>query len=245
MKITKLGHCCLLLEILGKRLLTDPGLFTPLEKIVGGVSGRMQKNPIDQKGVMFQNSLTGFTVEAQNRLIDLDAIFITHEHPDHLHMESVKAILQKNPKVKIFAVSAVAKILSAENIASEILGHGQNVNFFGISVEAYGQKHAEIYKAVPRVENTGYLFDNRFWYPGDAFTIPPKPVEILALPVAGPWMKSSEALDYALELLPKSCFPVHDGFLKIPGAFHALPQKFLGEKNIRFETFTNSQSTEF
>lgn len=28
MKITKLGHCCLLIETKGKRLLTDPGCFT-------------------------------------------------------------------------------------------------------------------------------------------------------------------------------------------------------------------------
>ena len=28
MKITKLGHCCLLIEIKGKRILTDPGSYT-------------------------------------------------------------------------------------------------------------------------------------------------------------------------------------------------------------------------
>lgn len=212
MRITKLGHCCLLLEINGKRLLTDPGLFT---------------------------------VEAQNELADLDAIFITHEHPDHLHMQSVKAILRKNPKAKIFTVSAVAKILAAENIVSEILGHGQSTDFSGIPVEAWGRRHAEIYKAILPVENAGYLFDNRLWYPGDAFTKPAKPVEILALPVSGPWMKISEALDYALQIAPKSCFPVHDGMLGFIGPAHTLPQKFLGEKNIHFEALTNGQSAEF
>ena len=28
MKITKLGHCCLLIETKGKRILTDPGSYT-------------------------------------------------------------------------------------------------------------------------------------------------------------------------------------------------------------------------
>jgi len=28
MKITKLGHCCLLIETKGKRVLTDPGSYT-------------------------------------------------------------------------------------------------------------------------------------------------------------------------------------------------------------------------
>ncbi len=37
MKITKIGHCCLLVEVEGKRILTDPGSFTledtPVEQI--------------------------------------------------------------------------------------------------------------------------------------------------------------------------------------------------------------------
>ncbi|MCL5435952.1 MAG: MBL fold metallo-hydrolase [Patescibacteria group bacterium] len=211
MKITKLGHCALLLEIGGKRLLTDPGIFT---------------------------------LEAQSGLVGLDAIFITHEHPDHLHMDSVKAILRRSPQVKIFTVSAVEKLLKAASVPAEILGHGQSANFAGIAVEAHGEKHAEIYKDIIPVENTGYLFDNRLWYPGDAFTLPPKSSEILALPVAGPWLKISEALDYALTIGPKVAFPVHDGSLKTGGVTHSMPQKFLGEKGIRFESLTEGESLE-
>jgi hypothetical protein len=47
-------------------------------------------------------------------------------------------------------------------------------------------------------------------------------------------MKLSEAIDYALELKPKSCFPVHDGILKSPGVSHLLPKKILEENGIKF-----------
>ena len=67
--------------------------------------------------------------------------------------------------------------------------------------------------AIPSVENTGYFIANKLFYPGDAFYKPSKPVEVLAVPVAGPWMKVSEGIDYAKEVKPKKCFPVHDGIL--------------------------------
>ena len=57
-----------------------------------------------------------------------------------------------------------------------------------------------------------------FWYPGDALTEFPQNSAVLALPIAGPWMKLSEALDYAIKLKPTGCFPVHDMVLSDAGA---------------------------
>ena len=55
----------------------------------------------------------------------------------------------------------------------------------------------------------------------------PKPVEILALPVAAPWMRSAEAVDYAAELKPRVCIPVHDAILKNPQMGHWLAKQIL------------------
>lgn len=60
------------------------------------------------------------------------------------------------------------------------------------------------------MENTGYFIDEKLFYPGDAFTDPGRPIDVLALPVAGPWVKISESVDYALALKPRTVFPVHD-----------------------------------
>lgn len=214
MKITKFGHCCLLIENKGKRILTDPGAYSTL----------------------------------QNEVKNLDAILITHEHPDHLHMESLRAVLKNSASsigLRIITNTAVSKILSAESIACEIVGHNQNCQIGDVLIEGIGEKHAEIYKTLPRVENTGYFIDNYLWYPGDAFTDPEKTPKVLALPVAGPWMKLNEAIDYALQLKPQICFPVHDGGLKMPGPAHFVPDRILTPLNVKFQAMNEGDSFEF
>ena len=99
--------------------------------------------------------------------------------------------------------------------------------------------------SVPQINNTGYLIANKLFYPGDAFTNPNRPIEILALPVAGPWMKLAEAIDYALVLKPKICFPVHDGILKQPGITNTLPQEILAWQGIKWSVLEIGKEYEF
>jgi len=84
------------------------------------------------------------------------------------------------------------------------------------------------------MQNTGFMIDKDLFYPGDALFNPERTVSVLALPVAGPWIKISEAIDYALAVKPKVCFPVHDGMLSIFGGFHAIPQEVLPQHGIDF-----------
>ena len=180
MKVTKFGHCCLLIEEGGLRVLTDPGTYS-----------------------------SGFDV-----LRDIDLVLITHEHADHFHIESLKAVLAANPQAKVVTNHAVAKLLADAALAAELLEDGQSRDYKNVSIEGIGTAHAVIYPSIPGVVNTGYLIGKKLFYPGDAFTLPERPVDILALPVAGPWMKISEAIDYARAVKPKIWFPVHDGSLK-------------------------------
>jgi len=183
MKITKFGHCCLLIEEKGLRILTDPGSFT-----------------------------TG-----QNHVKNIDIILITHEHQDHIHIDSLRQVMKNNPNTKIVTNNGVAKLLEKERMKYIIVDDKKSLKEKGVLIEGMGKVHAEIYKTIPPVENTGYFIANRLFYPGDAFYNPQKPVEILAVPVAGPWMKISEAIDYILEIKPKKAFPVHDGII-VPDA---------------------------
>lgn len=210
MKITKLGHCCLIIEEKGVKILTDPGEYTT----------------------------------AQNEVNDIDVVLITHEHPDHLYLESLRTVLTNNPNAKIITNRGVAKILSGAGIAHQLLEHGQGITIKKVLIEGFGEKHAEIYPTVLAVVNTGYFIASRFFYPGDALYNPGKPVEIFALPVCGPWLKISEAIDYGKEIHPQVCFPVHDGMLKITGAFHKLPEKELAGAGIRFIVIGDGQSIE-
>ena len=191
MKITKIGHCALVLEEDGVKLLTDPG---------------------------------SFTVEAQEQVTGLDGIVITHEHQDHYHIDSVKKLLKTNPGVKIVTNSAVAALLEKEGIAAEIVGDGQSGEISakggsasggkGIKIEGFGKDHALVYPPnMGLVENTGYFVADKFYFPGDNFHVPGKAVDVLALPVAGPWMKISESVDFAKTINARVAFGVHDGMI--------------------------------
>jgi L-ascorbate metabolism protein UlaG (beta-lactamase superfamily) len=183
MKITKIGHCALVLEHNGVKLLTDPG---------------------------------NFTIEVQEKVTGLDGIVITHEHQDHFHVDSVKKLLATNPGVTIVSNSAVAKLLSEQGIQCTVAGDGQSVSIKGIKIEGFGKDHAPIYGTMGLVENTGYMVAEKFYFPGDNFQAPGKPVDVLALPVAGPWMKISEAVDFAKTINAKKAFGVHDGMIVPP-----------------------------
>lgn len=182
--------------------------------------------------------------EAQNTLSGIDLILITHEHADHFHIDSLKIVLKNNPEAKIHTVRGVATLLDKDGISYTLLDHGQSVLEKGVLIEGFGKQHADMYPGWPRVDNCGYHIAGRLFYPGDAFTDPGKQVEILALPVAGPWLKLSEAVDYAKKLNPKIAFPVHDGILKQAGVAHLLPTKFLGEAGIDWRPLLDGQSIE-
>lgn len=182
MKITKIGHCCLVLEMPGAKIMTDPG---------------------------------SFTIEGQEKVTGIDLIVVTHEHGDHFHVPSVKVLLEKNPGVTVVANSAVGKLLEAQGIKAVIVGDGQIAEVKGIKIEGFGKDHAPIYGAMGRVENTGYMIADKFYFPGDNFQTPNgKPVDVLALPVAAPWLKISETVDFAKAVKARTAFGVHDGMIQ-------------------------------
>ena len=201
MKIKKLGHCCLIVEVNGKRVMTDPGSYTTEEQ-------EIERN--------------------------IDLVVITHEHSDHLHVDSLKKILENNPNVIIVTNSGVGKILEGEGIKYEKVEHGQSGEFAGVPIEAHGDEHAEIYEDFSRVQNTGYFIGQDLFYPGDSFTNPNKKVEILALPVLAPWLKIKESIDYAIELKPRVAFAVHDWNIKNPSFLNKIPPLVLTKNNIEF-----------
>lgn len=211
MKITKIGHCCLLIEVNNLRILTDPGNYN----------------------------------RSVEHLRGIDLILITHEHADHLHVDSVKQIIEESRQARIITNPSVGKILDKEGIKHELVTHLQSTLVDEVEIAGFGEDHADVYPSITPAENTGYLVNQELFYPGDAFTDPEKPVRILALPVAGPWMKISEAIDYAKKLDPKHAFPVHDGMLKHLGSVHVLPQKELGEVGIDFRPMVDDDTQEF
>ncbi|MDD5165137.1 MAG: MBL fold metallo-hydrolase [Candidatus Pacebacteria bacterium] len=217
MKIHKLIHCCLVIDLKptdghSRRILLDPGFYS---------------------------------LEKHSKVHKIDVVLITHEHADHFHIESLKELIKIHPEVTVITNDAVGAILAKEGIEHRVMEHGNAVDIKGIHIEACGKEHAVLHKSIPVFSNVGFLLTETaqvypskgrpapvFIFPGDAFTDPLKEIDILALPVAGPWMKISEAIDYALQLKPEKAFPVHDA-LRVPSQ-HLLPEKILGLHGIEF-----------
>jgi L-ascorbate metabolism protein UlaG (beta-lactamase superfamily) len=211
MKIHKISHCCLVIDLKTKdghsrRILLDPGFYS---------------------------------VEKHSKVHKVDIVLITHEHADHFHLESLKEMLKEQPEIEIITDIGVGAILEKEGVKHNVMKHGDNVEIKGIKIEAYGKDHAQLHSSLPMMSNVGFSIVEEsksnplmFFFPGDALTDPQKEIDVLALPVAGPWMKIGEAIDYALQVKPKKAFPVHDA-VRIPTT-HLLPEKILGINGIEF-----------
>ena len=159
-----------------------------------------------------------------------------HNSPSHPRPRAggVSRTNSNNPKAEIITNSSVGALLAKEGIAFRLVADGDTATIKTILFEGFGTKHAGIYAGWKDVENTGYCIAGRFFYPGDALFDPEKEVEILALPVAGPWVKISEAVDYALRIKPKVCFPVHEAMLRAAGSAHRIPAQVLPTVGIEF-----------
>ncbi|MBI5645213.1 MBL fold metallo-hydrolase [Candidatus Kaiserbacteria bacterium] len=214
MRITKYGHCCMLVEERGVRILTDPGSWTR---------------------------------EEHESLRDMHIVLFTHEHADHYHLESLTKILANNPIAKVVCNPRVGALLDEAHIPHTVVGDGAIFTEKELSIEGHGSDHAPIHASIPLPKNTGYFIGERFWYPGDALHDPKRAMDILALPVAGPWLLLSSAIDYALAQKPKIAFPVHDMLLSSIGLsiHHRVTAGALESSGIRWAPLTLGQAYDF
>lgn len=183
--------------------------------------------------------------ESQNEVKDIDFVLITHEHQDHLHIDSLKIVLENNPLATVITNTAVAKLLDEAGIMYELIADNETRKLGEVAVQALEAEHAEIHSELPKVLNSGFFIANKLFYPGDALIDPKREIEVLALPVAGPWIKIGEAIDYALKLKPKHAFPVHDAGLKQPGIAHKAPSTVLPKHGINFDVIGEGETKEY
>lgn len=183
----------------------------------------------------------------QDVVTGIDLILITHEHADHFHADSLRKVLVNNPQAKVIANKGVGNKLGEMNIPYTVLEGRDTSEVSGVLIEAFDCKHEEIFGELGQVQNTGYFIDGKLFYPGDSFCDPEKPIDVLALPVAGPWCKVPDAIRYALSVRPRKAFPVHDGMLQTDkiGSFHKIPEKVLSENGIEFVIMNDGDERDF
>lgn len=146
-------------------------------------------------------------------------VVITHEHPDHVTPEQLRRVLDQNPGIPVMGPAGVAAALaeSVPEVVVDVVTDGDVRTVGPFALTFHGTRHQLIHSTVPVVDNTGVMVDGRFFYPGDAYTDPGVPVEVLATPVGAPWLKVAEMMDYVAALRPGTTFPTHERTLSDAG----------------------------
>ncbi|MFT4199912.1 MBL fold metallo-hydrolase [Gordonia sp. (in: high G+C Gram-positive bacteria)] len=158
-------------------------------------------------------------------LTGLDAVLITHQHPDHADVARLPDLVAANPDAQRWCDPQTAAQLGADpRFGSWQDAHaGQRFTVGPLTVRATGGRHAVIHPELPVIDNIAYLVGTQdrpgmLLHPGDSFYLPFTKVEVLALPAAAPWMKLSESVDYLRGVEPAAAFPIHQGVLSPAGA---------------------------
>lgn len=145
------------------------------------------------------------------------AVVVTHEHPDHVTPEQVRGILDRNPRALVIGPAGVADALAGAGIAVDVVTDGDHRTVGPFALDFHGTRHQLIHSSVPIVDNTGVMVNGRVFFPGDSYTDPGVPVEVLAAPVGAPWLKVAEMMDYVAAIAPRRAYPVHEATLSAVG----------------------------
>jgi UDP-MurNAc hydroxylase len=143
-KITLLCHASLLIEIYGKKIITDPWFFGT------AFNDGWELNPKPNLD------------EIRNKIQDIDIIWISHEHPDHLHFPTLKWIrenvkkdidiyFQKTNSNKVF--EALRKIGFRTFIPMQ---HMRKISILkNVQIACYAHRHLDSALAI--------FVDDKFW----------------------------------------------------------------------------------
>lgn len=182
----------------------------------------MKITKLEHSGVVVEKAgkvLVFDPVEFTEKLPELEGvvgIVITHKHGDHLQPEQIERILKANPGARVFAASDAVGM--APNATA--LRAGDTLEVGGFKLDIFGGNHASIITGQVPCENIGVAVDGKVMNPGDSFDMAGDSgvgsfdaPEVLLVPIAAPWCKIAESIDFAKKVRPKKVIPVHDAVL--------------------------------
>jgi L-ascorbate metabolism protein UlaG (beta-lactamase superfamily) len=164
--------------------------------------------------------------DAWHSLTDLDAVLVTHQHPDHLDPQNLPALLAANPAAIVLVEPSILDLISSGELPS--LGEnavglqpGDQEIVGDAVVTGVGGQHAIIHRDIPRIGNVGYVLRSpdqpTLFHPGDSYEAIPDGIDILAVPAYGPWAAMKETIDFVRAVGALEGFPIHDELLSDRG----------------------------
>ncbi|PFG17555.1 L-ascorbate metabolism protein UlaG (beta-lactamase superfamily) [Propionicimonas paludicola] len=156
---------------------------------------------------------------AWHGLTELDAILITHLHPDHVDPANVPALIAANPDARVLVEPSVIEVHHLER--AEPITADTSISRGGVTVAAVGGLHAVIHRDIPQIGNVGMVIsaegEPTFFHPGDSLAAVPSGVDVLGVPAYGPWAAMKETVDFARAVAAPQGFLIHEGLLSERG----------------------------
>jgi L-ascorbate metabolism protein UlaG (beta-lactamase superfamily) len=186
----------------------------------------------------------GVFSEGAQALDGAGAVLITHEHPDHIDTDTVRAALDKDSALRLYAPSSVTSALNDLGDRVVTVSPGDTFEAGGFSVTAHGGQHALIHPAIPVIANVGYLVAG-VYHPGDSFFVPTEPVQTLLIPTNAPWSKAAEVIDFAVAVRAPRAHQIHDSLVTdvYAGMVEGHLQRIAGPHGVEFEHLKPTDST--
>ncbi|MCE7005332.1 MBL fold metallo-hydrolase [Kibdelosporangium philippinense] len=173
----------------------------------------------------------------------LDAILITHQHPDHLDVPRLAELMEANPKAQLIVDSASAQDVVKAGLTARTVKPGERFKIGTTQVNAVGGNHAIIHPEIPVPPNVGYvLADGAFYHPGDSFFRPEQSIDVLGMPTSAPWQKLSEAVDFLRIMKARVAIPIHEAIVAVPQMYYSRFAE-LGPKETEVRVLTAGEAT--
>ena len=163
----------------------------------------------------------GTLSDTRGALREATAVLVTHQHADHVDVDKLPALLERNPDAVLHTDEDTAARLADRGLPARAVHEGDVLDL-GTRVRVVGRDHAVIHPDIPGIANTGFLVAERFLHPGDALTVPDAEVEVLGVPTGAPWLKAAEAVDFIRAVRPRVAVPIHEAVLSMPQMVYGL-----------------------
>lgn len=145
----------------------------------------------------------------------VNAILLTHRHPDHIHETLLRAIARNIPVV---ANQDVADMLG--NLVTQVVNDGQENEVAGFTIKAFERSHVLLPDSSEGPQNTAFLIDDYFFHGGDTADVEGIAATVAAIPIAGPDISPRDAFRMAQTLGAEVVIPMHyDYFIADPNFF--------------------------